>query len=516
MAHKAEFKQTLLRMFRARIPFISIDSIERARVLEVIHQLAEEINIPIYVHSLSHGTMDLKTKKYVNEDRSVAGGLDFAVQNIAQRQNLTFVFTEVTDIEEDNLVSRHLYDCVVQAIDRGGSICIITTKGIWPQLQRLGMTISLDPPNEEEMLEIVKECVTPYKGSIPIDWDENDYKMAATILANMTKIEAENVLATQMAKGSLAKDDIKELSTAKDKLFSNISGLEKVKIDPYTLSVAGLDGLRKWLDNQRQLLTADLKPRKLRPPRGVLLVGVPGCGKSLSAKFIAASWNLPLYRLDFASIQGMYVGQSENRLKDAFESADNAAPCVLWIDEIEKGLSAGSNDSSGVTTRMIGQFLFWLQESQAKVFVVATSNDVTKLPPELLRRGRFDELFFVDLPSEDERKDIINLYIKRNLLKQPSPEAFVQLVAQTDGFAGADLESAVREVAVQAVIHGDEYVNDELYFKCFNNIVPLSKTAPERIEAIRLWGKERAVPASGVTWSAIPTDKAAPRRTILI
>lgn len=503
-------------MFRARIPFISIDSIERARVLEVIQQLAEEINIPIYVHSLSHGTMDLKTKKYVNEDRSVAGGLDFAVQNIAQRQNLTFVFTEVTDIEEDNLVSRHLYDCVVQAIERGGSICIITTRAIWPQLQRLGMTISLDPPNEEEMLEVVKECVMPYKGSIPIDWDEGDYKLAATILANMTKIEAENVLATQMAKGSLTKDDLKELTSAKDKLFSNISGLEKVKIDASTPSVAGLSGLQRWLDNQKQLLTADLKPRKLRPPRGVLLVGVPGCGKSLSAKFVAATWNLPLYRLDFASIQGMYVGQSENRLKDALASADNAAPCVLWIDEIEKGLSAGSNDSLGVTTRMIGQFLFWLQESPAKVFVVATANDVTKLPPELLRRGRFDELFFVDLPAEDERKDIINLYIKRNLLKQPSAEAFVKLVAQTEGFAGSDLESAVREVAIQAVTHGDDSINDELYERCFNNIVPLSKTAPERIEAIRLWGRERAVHASGVAWGPSQIEKPAGKRTILI
>lgn len=516
MAYKVDFKQTLLRMFRARIPFISINSIERSRVLEVVQQLAEEINVPIFVHSLSHGMMDIKTKKYVNEDRSVAGGLDFAVQNIAQRQNLTFVFTEISDIEEDNIVSRHLYDCVVQAIERGGCICVITTKGIWPQLQRLGMTVTLDPPNEEEMLEVVKECVTPYKGSIPIEWDEGDYKMAATILANMTKIEAENVLATQMAKGSLTKDDIKELSAAKDKLFSNISGLEKVRIDPYTLSVAGLDGLRRWLDNQRQLLTADLKPRKLRPPRGVLLVGVPGCGKSLSAKYIAASWNLPLYRLDFASIQGMYVGQSENRLKDAFASADNAAPCVLWIDEIEKGLSANASDSSGVTTRMIGQFLFWLQESTAKVFVAATANDVTKLPPELLRRGRFDELFFVDLPAEDERKDIINLYIKRNLLKQPSPETLELLVAQTGGFAGSDLESAVREVAVQAVIHGDDIINDDLYMKCFTNIVPLSKTAPERIEAIRQWGRERAVPASGVSWDGAQVEKPVGKRTILV
>jgi AAA+ superfamily predicted ATPase len=517
MSNKIDFKTTLLRMFRARIPFISIRSIERARVLEVVQQLAEEINIPIFVHSLSHGTTDIKTKKTINDDRSVSGGLDFAVQNISQRQNLTFVFTEISDIDDDNLVSRHIYDCVIQAIERGGCICLITTKSIWPQLQRLGMTITLDAPNEEEMLDIVKDCVLPYKGSIPIEWDDTDFKMASTVLANMTKIEAENVLATQMAKGSLTKEDIKELSNAKDKLFSDISGLEKVKIDAGTLSVAGLSGLQQWLDNQKQLLTADLKSRKLRPPRGVLLVGVPGCGKSLSAKFIAANWNLPLYRLDLASIQGQYLGQSENRLKDALASADNAAPCVLWIDEIEKGLS-GANGSSdgGTSTRMVGQFLFWLQESNAKVFVVSTANDVSKLPPELLRRGRFDELFFVDLPAYDERRDIINLYIKRNKLIQPSAESLQKLIEISEGFAGSDLEGAVRDVAIQAVIHGDNIVNDTLFEKCFLNVVPLSKTAPEKIEAIRNWGRERAVPASGVSWETVANEKNVGKRSIII
>ncbi|MDQ0783740.1 AAA family ATPase [Chryseobacterium sp. W4I1] len=516
MANKEEFKNSLSRMFRARIPFISIRSIERSRVLEIIQQLSEEINIPIYIHSLSHGTMDIKTRKTVNDDRSVAGGIDFAVQNISQRQNVTFIFTEVSDIEDDNIVSRHIYDCVVQAIEKGGSICIISTKSVWSQLQRLGMTLTLDPPNEEEMLTVVKDCVIPYKGSIPIDWDENDLKMAATILANMTKIEAENVLATQMAKGSLTKDDIKCLSMEKDKLFSDISGLEKVKVDPSLISVGGLSGLHQWIDNQKQLLTADLRSRKLRPPRGVLLVGVPGCGKSLSAKFIAATWNLPLYRLDFASIQGMYVGQSENRLKEAFESADNAAPCILWIDEIEKGLAASANDSSGVTTRMIGQFLFWLQESTEKVFVVATANDVTKLPPELLRKGRFDELFFVDLPQDQERADIINLYIKKNLLPPPSSSTFEKLVAISAGFAGSDLEGAVRDVAIQAVINGDSFITDDLYEKCFQNIVPLSKTSPERIEAIRNWGKERALPASGLAWDLSSNDISSARRAIII
>ena len=246
------------------------------------------------------------------------------------------------------------------------------------------------------------------------------------------------------------------------------------------------------------------------------MVGVPGCGKSLSAKFIAAAWNLPLYRLDFASIQGMYVGQSENRLRDAFASADNAAPCVLWIDEIEKGLAANANDSSGVTTRMIGQFLFWLQEGMAKVFVVATANDVSKLPPELLRKGRFDELFFVDLPGEGERRDIISLYVRKNLLPQPSDAVLDRLVELSGGFAGSDLEGAVRDIAIQAVIHGDQVVNDELFEKCFRNIVPLSKTSPERIDAIRGWGRERAVPASGTSWEDASDDKSKGGRTILI
>jgi len=517
MSNKKEFKTSLQRMLRARIPFISIRSIERTRVLEVIQQLAEEINIPIYVHSLSHGTFDVRTKKNVNDDRTVAGGLDFAVQNIAQRLNLTFVFTEVSDIEDDNIVSRHIYDGVVQAIEHGGSICLITTKSIWPQLQRLGMTITLDTPNEEEMLEVVKDCVLPYKNSITIEWDESDYKMAASILANMTKIEAENVLATQMAKGNLTKEDLKELVNAKDKLFSDISGLEKVKIEPSLLSVAGLSGLQHWLDHQKKLLTADLKSRKLRPPRGVLLVGVPGCGKSLSAKYIAANWNLPLYRLDLAAIQGQYLGQSENRLKDALASADNAAPCILWIDEIEKGLSGATASSDGGTSvRMVGQFLFWLQESTAKVFIVATANDVSKLPPELLRKGRFDELFFVDLPGEEERKDIIQLYIQRNLLSKPSDQMLQQLINISEGFAGSDIEGAVRDVAIQAVIHGDNFVDDTLYEKCFKNIVPLSKTAPEKIEAIRIWGRERALPASGVAWGNTMSDRILNKRSIIV
>lgn len=229
-----------------------------------------------------------------------------------------------------------------------------------------------------------------------------------------------------------------------------------------------------------------------------MLVGVPGCGKSLSAKSISANWKLPLYRLDFATVQGSYVGQSEQQLKDALTTAENVSPCILWIDEIEKGLSgAGGSNDGGVSTRMVGQFLFWLQECKKQVFVVATANDVSMLPSELLRRGRFDELFFVDLPTADERRDILSLYMRKYLKLDFIGPFADKIVELTDGFTGADLESTVRDLAYRSIANSNFTLNEENMITAFNNVVPLSQTSPEKIEAIRDWGKERAVPASG-------------------
>ncbi|MBE3590570.1 MAG: AAA family ATPase, partial [Firmicutes bacterium] len=262
--------------------------------------------------------------------------------------------------------------------------------------------------------------------------------------------------------------------------------------------------------------TADLRDRGIRPPRGILLVGVPGCGKSLSAKAIAADCGLPLYRLDLATIHGQYLGQSEARLKEALSTADHLAPCVLWIDEIEKGLAGAMGAGDGGTSyRLVGQFLFWLQEGKARVFVVATANDVSLLPPELLRRGRFDELFFVDLPTPEEREEIIRIYVRRGLKRDVDADLLKELVALSEGFSGADIESAVREVVKEAFLKGDEAVTPELFRMSFTNVVPLSKTSPEVIEAIRAWGRERAVPASGVEVSGThPTVRA--RRTVIV
>ncbi|TXC79085.1 AAA family ATPase [Paraburkholderia azotifigens] len=500
MSDTKEFRSTLTRYLKARVPFISIRSAERSRVLDILREIAQGLsNAPVYVHTLSQGTKELISNREINPDRTAVGALDHASQQISQRQNLTFVLTESPDSEDDTPFARQLLDTVMLAAENGGAVVIITTKPVWGQLQRLGMSLTLSAPSEDEMLEIIREQIGAYRSDYRIEWDEADEREAAAILTGISRIEAENIIATLLANGCIVKDDLAQLTHAKDRIFADISGIERVQVRGSELNVGGLGGLKAWLDKERPLLTADLRERGIRPPRGVLLVGVPGCGKSLSAKAIAHNWKMPLYRLDLSTIHGQYLGQSEGRLKDALSTADHVAPCVLWIDEIEKGLAGATQGSGdgGTSTRLVGQFLYWLQEARSRVFVVATANDVSRLPPELLRRGRFDELFFVDLPTAEERKDIINIYIRRGLKYQPTDALMTELVEASEGFAGSDLESAVREVVKEAFLSGDAVVSDDLFRRSFHNVVPLSKTSPEQIENIRAWGRERAVPASG-------------------
>jgi ATP-dependent 26S proteasome regulatory subunit len=515
MPDLATCQQTLLRYLKARIPFISVRTEERARAVEILRSLAAELGAPIYLHTLSQGMRDLSTGRQANDDRTVAGALDYAGQQIHQRQNLTFILTEGQGLNEDTHLSRQLLDLVATATERGGAVVVITANEVWSRLQRLGMSIALDPPNEDEMRLIIAQCLDPYRSQMTIEWGERELAEAATVLAGVTRIEAENAISTILAKRSVLHSDLIELAQIKDRIFSDISGLERVKVSSKDLTVGGLGGLRAWLERQRPLLTMDLRERGIRPPRGVLLVGVPGCGKSLSAKAVAANWNLPLYRLDLANIHGKYLGQSESQLKEALATADRLAPAVLWIDEIEKGLAgASSGNDGGSSTRLLGHFLYWLQESRARIFVVSTANNVQMLPGELFRRGRFDEIFFVDLPTPDERREIIGLYARRYLATTPDPTLLDELVAVSDGFAGSDLDAAITEITKEAILKNLAAVPNDHWRRVFRNTVPLAKTSPEYVENIRAWGRERAVPASGQSQPSTPEGKA--RRNVIL
>ena len=493
MPNGAETAAKLESFLLARIPFISIRTGEQGRVHEMLHRLGEEKQLQILGHTVMQGLRDLRTGHDVlPDDRSLFGALEFAGQQFQARQNLTIVFTDVHGLGDDNDMSRRFADLAVLAEQRSGCIVLITADPIWTRLQRLGMSVTLDVPDLDEMLQEVRGFLDGFRSQVHLEW----YAQAASILCGVTKIEALNILATLVVKRTVTCGDLAELSRAKDSIFADLSGLERVVLRPKDNRVGGLAGLRSWLARKRPLLTTDLRDRGMRPPRGVLLIGVPGCGKSLSAKAIATDWELPLYRLDMASIFGQYVGQSENRLKEALATADTVAPCVLWIDEIEKGLAGSGSDSTGVTTRLVGQFLYWLQESEARVFVVATANDVRSLPQELLRSGRFDDMFFVDLPDPAERREIIGIYLRKYLRAPVDPGLVEELVELGEGFAGSDLESAVKEIGHEAIRVGDVHVSSQYMRDAFRNVVPLSRSAPERIEEVRQLG-DRAIPASG-------------------
>nr|WP_313777374.1 AAA family ATPase [Mycobacterium sp.] len=500
MPNQADTADELRRYLNARIPLIVLRSSEARRAQELIRQVAGQLKaMAFYCHTRTGGLAELLSQKQIVDDRSLLGAFDYAAATFRSRDYVNFVFVDVEDIGDDSSTSRHMAELADLAESRSGSIILITAGSVSTGLMRLGMAVELDLPDLDELFYVVTDLVDNYRGSMQIDWTHDDVRQASEILVGLSESQALNAISTLLAKGKLVQDDIVELSTFKDRMFGAISGIERVVIRPEDSQVGGLTQLQGWLRERGEMIRMDLTHSRLRPPRGVLLVGVPGCGKSLSAKMVAAEWRFPLYRLDMATVLGMYVGQSEGRLREALDMASRVAPCVLWIDEIEKALAGGGagGDSSGTTRRMIGQFLYWLQESRSKVFVVATANDVSSLPPELLRKGRFDELFFVDLPDSEDRAEIIRLYYQSYLETDVSPYLLDELVSLSEGFAGADIAAVIHDLASYKLRQGlgagpipDDLVKDE-----FRNLMPFSRTNPEDVAAIRAWGLERAVPA---------------------
>ncbi|WP_432957367.1 AAA family ATPase [Micromonospora haikouensis] len=517
MSRYLEARRDLDSYVAARVPLISVRTVEPLRAVRLLREVAgsaHRAGLPFWLHTRAAGLRDLRTNAQVQEERSLVAAMDFAAAQLSRRAQATIVFVEPDDLTADSPATRHIAELARLADARSGSIVLVTDTPLWSGLQRLGMSIVLDLPDAPEMYDIVTDFLKEQQGAVTIDWTDADARRAAEFLVGVPEGTAINVLATMAASGHLRRDDVARMAEFKDKHFGDLAGLERVHVDSADGELGGLTSLRAWLRRKHQVMLADLSETRLRPPRGVLLVGVPGCGKSRCAKAVAAQWRMPLYRLDFATILGMYVGQSETRLREALEMADRTAPCVLWIDEIEKGL-AGQYDSTGVSRRLVGQFLYWLQESRSRVFVVATSNDVRSLPPELLRKGRFDELFFVDLPDDTDRAEIIRLYYRRYLDTEPDGDLLPRLVVLSDGFAGSDIESAMNEVGTEMLLRGDRSgPPTEFVVDTFVNTIPLSRTQPEQIAEIRSWGRDRAVPAGAPVTTAASDGE--PRRRVLV
>jgi hypothetical protein len=498
MGNFASTKAEVSNYICARTPLIIIDSSERERVERMLKEISQELSASIFYYTDAKQVCSFNGNSFIDVDHDP---LQHIATTFKKNRNSTFAFGDIKRISDDNVYSREVLNILYLAKETNCTLILITADTVWSRIAQFGMLTTLDYPDIEERRQYIIQFLSCYRSRYPVEWDEDDIRRAATLLRGFSEIQIENILSTTLItdKG-LYKKHLFELTKQKSRLYSAIPSIQMVNVNP-ELQVSGLENLKSWLKEKRKVFFAPdeaLRERDLETPKGILLAGVPGCGKSYSAKMIAKEWELPLFRFDIGTIYDKWVGESEKKMKEALQFIDNVSPCVLWIDEIEKALSvADSGNDTG--KRVLGQFLFWLQESNSRVFLVATANDISLLPFELFRKGRFSEVFFIDLPNEDERKAAIAQYAERSLhifLEDSDMESLVTLSA---GFSYSDIEYVIKDVAQMALISPHFVIKQELLENKFKTIVPIAQSNPDMVEKIRKWGQERAVAASNIS-----------------
>jgi len=365
------------------------------------------------------------------------------------------------------------------------------------ELEKDVQVMEMPLPSTDDLKKIMLQAKQRYR------LDERDCQDSPALLeAALGLSTSEAQLAFSKAASEfkrLSESEISFIVKEKEQVIRKSGHLEYFHPKSTLDDIGGLDNLKTWLNRRRQAFTQDAREFGLETPRGVLLLGLPGTGKSLAAKAVANAWQLPLLRLDMGKIYGGIVGQSEANIRSALQTAEALAPSILWVDEIEKGLSgmqsSGATDG-GTTSRVLGTFLTWMQEKEKPVFVVATANHIAQLPPELLRKGRVDEIFFVDLPVQCDRKEILSIHLKRrDRLDDFSLVELEELAEVSKGFTGAELEEAVKEAMFLAFDEGHQLGKSDI-LQAIHATAPLSQTMGEMISNTRKWAKGRAVAAS--------------------
>jgi hypothetical protein len=479
-------------LFGSAYPLVFAATRDEGRFMALLRAEANKAGLPVWMWTAAHGlARDGFDPQYGT--RNLVTALAF-VADLSDPG--VFVFADAHPALEDPVVVRAVKDAA-GAVDPGQTILLTGPDPAIPaELEGLAVAWELRPPGQEELRALLDRTIADLEARrVPVRLDTDGVDALAASLKGLDLGAAERMIQQAVLHdGALGPDDVAFVNAGKFAALGVDGALELIESERRTIdAVGGMNGLKEWLRVRgaafRSHRASDLG---IEPPRGVLLTGVPGCGKSLIAKTLAATWGIPLLLLDPGRIYRKYVGESEQRLDRALDVADAMAPTVLWIDEIEKGFAAGDGDG-GVSTRVLGTFLRWLQDRPAGVFVVATANDVSALPPELLRKGRFDEIFFVDLPGDAARAEILRGQLTH---RGHAPEGFDidKLVAITQGFSGAEIEALVVGALYRAFAAGGDLVTEELIAEA-EATVPLSRSRSEDVAALRAWAEGRTVKA---------------------
>lgn len=482
---KKEFKNLLASYIDALHPIIYINHFDFKVIDDTLSVIGSGVNIVEYNNAL--GIVDFNTKSPMMEcslDKFLLDNMDEGYENqtfivlkdIHNALDDPKIIALLKRISEDNLY-RENYNA---------TIFIVSSKVVIPiELENYITVFDIPLPTNKEIVEIINN----FKESLDLKVDDNVLNDIALSFKGLNEFQIKQILNLAYQDGGYIDEEDKYLILQEKEQFIKKSGmLEMVNFKESIDDIGGLENLKDWLYRKSKIFSQLDKAIKFGVdiPKGIMIIGMPGCGKSLTAKATARLFEIPLVRLDVGRLLGKYVGESEENMRRALKLSEAISPCVLWIDEIEKAFSGVGSEGGGndVTTRLFGQFLTWMQEKENTVFIVATANDISRIPPEFLRKGRFDELFFVDLPNAEERRKIMEIHIKKRN-KWSRDIDIITLLKETNGYNGADLEAVVKDAIESAFINGEDKITTDDLIQAVKDTKSISSTLKDKIDQIK-------------------------------
>jgi hypothetical protein len=483
-------------LFRSHNPLVVCETVEEKRLESLVRGVAGELQLPVTTWSSASGLAPCHPV-----DSTKTTDLAFALREIRSCQgDGVWILKDPQPHLENPSTLRALRETAQEFAGSSRTLVLVgPSMPTKPELDDLQVRFVLALPGPDELRDLVMETARRLVRDVPrkrVDLSRADLEGLVSDLQGLTMFEAERALAKAVVEdGALTGADRPRVRESKKNLVESGGLLDFVPTPEGPDKIGGLERLKKWIATRRVGMFPQPGETPLEPPKGMLLLGVQGCGKSLAAKAVAASWGLPLLSLDAGRLLAPYIGESERNLRDALKRVERIAPCVLWIDEIEKAfVSVRSNESDGgVSKRLLGALLTWMQERTAKVFLVATANSVEDLPPEIMRKGRLDEIFFVDLPGASARREIFRLHLAKRG-EDPARFDLEGLASASKGFSGAEIE----QVIVSALYEARSAripLDTASVLVSLRTTRPLSVVRGEKIAALRAWAADRCVPA---------------------
>lgn len=484
-------------LIASRHSCISIVTYEEQYALEVIRDAAEKLDRQLWLWSAGLGVRDgMESQNPAIADTSTPYT---GIQNLMGTVDDSICV--MLDIAEhlDGLSLRAMRDLITDFAENRQTLILIDSKDALPEVVKAYVyPFELSLPDEQEIEQIVRQSLKEFHKENPITIEINKAGFEAIIknLLGLSRRQGRALIIDAIATDrKLAEYDINRVIANKRRLIQSSGLLEYIETPLDLCQIGGMGKLKNWLNERKNAFSPKADQFGISAPRGVLMLGVQGAGKSLCAKAVSAAWRQPLVRLDPSALYASYIGQSEQNLRHCLAQAQMMSPVILWIDEIEKAFASAASHSTdgGLSQRMFGTLLNWLQEHPPGVFVIATANDIEALPPELLRKGRFDEIFFVDLPKAPARRQIFRIHLSKRG-REPEDFDLNQLVKLADGYSGAEIEQAVIAGLHKAFAHGKELTTEHIG-SALKDSPPLSVTMREKMQSLLRWAKGRCIPA---------------------